>query len=142
MIDPISSRGQRYEGLEMVYIEKCWSITDDSAIREFIHKSMMSDLTRSSINHIKVWDRLVLNSPRYKKREDFELFIGEQQLYNVTTNEGYFIGSSNMPTNAVTITTSHATGLRHAENYFWSTETSLCDFEQYCIRQRRSLLFG
>lgn len=142
MIDPISSHGQTYKGLDRVFIEKCWSVTDDSIIREHLHKLMMSGRTNIIINHFKVWNRWVLNSPRYRKRERFDLSYLKLSQHNVATNAGYYIGTSNMPTDVATFVTSQSVGLELAENYFWSIETSLCDFEQYCIRQRRSMLFG
>ncbi|KAI5948664.1 hypothetical protein KGF57_005275 [Candida theae] len=141
IVDPISTNSQAYCGLSVVSIEKCWSITDESIMREVLENCIIEGKTKADVNHFKIWSRSVLNSPRYRRREMLDLHYHRQSQYNVTTEGGYYVGTSNTPTDSVTILTSQSTGSDGEENYFWSTETSLCDFEQYCIRQRRSLLF-
>ena len=142
IVDPISTHGQVYCGLELVSIEKCWSITDESFIREGLKNCITEGKAKPDINRFKVWGRSALNSPRFRRREIFDLSYHRLSQYNVTMEGGYYVGTSNIPTDSVTIVTSQATGLKSEENHFWSAEASLCDFEQYCMHQRRSLLFG
>ncbi|KAI5950642.1 hypothetical protein CANMA_005302 [Candida margitis] len=142
MLDPIANGEHIYLGLKRTFVEKCWSVTDDSVNREYLTTLMESGKDEVKVDRFKVWDRIPVNSPRYRKRETFDLFYEKQSQYDVVSDTGYYIGRSNMPIDAEKFVTSQDLSSECLENYFWSTEASLCDFEQYCIRQRRSLLFG
>ncbi|KAI3404299.2 hypothetical protein KGF56_002938 [Candida oxycetoniae] len=129
-----------YLELESFSLEKCWSVSDDSIIREYLTGLIENGNDRSKVNAATIWGRTASNSPRFRIRDVYSIFYTKECGFPITDSSQYFIGVSDRPRYKANFTRSS----EDKQNWddFWSIETSLCDFEQYSTHRRKSLLFG
>lgn len=125
-----------YSGLSQISIEKCWSISDDSIKREYLG-NLIKELTESKssqkreivqhrISSTTIWSTTPFNSPRYRIRDAYRvIYDREITEVNRAVKNVIFIPIEEQSMN----------------RSFWSVETSLAEFEQYSIHQRRSMLW-
>lgn len=133
---------QNYTGIKSISLEKCWSVTDDSLVREYI-SDLISSKSTSTLNSIKPWVTSMYNSPRYKDAESYNVTYVKEMGMRIMDSRGYLIGVSDSEIDkAVFTTVDKKNGIRCVNTSFWSGESSLIDFEQYSIQQRKSLLWG
>ncbi|CAK9439091.1 uncharacterized protein LODBEIA_P33150 [Lodderomyces beijingensis] len=127
-----------YCGLRSISIEKCWSVSDDSVIREYLMSSDGKE--RAKAKKATLWGRYPFNSPRFRVTDAYAIHYTKETGSSISDANGYFIGVSDRPYNKANFTTSP----EHSKNLdqFWSYEASLCDFEQYSVPQRTSLLIN
>lgn len=138
-------QSRTYLGIRQISLEKCWSMTDDSLLRDiigsFIKSKSESDL--SALQKVYPWTTTINNSPRYKDIDSYNINYVEEAGLSITDSRGYFIGVSDQDADRPQFTTvDKKSGIQTINMEFWSGESSLLDFEQYSIRQRRSLLWG
>lgn len=138
-------QSRNYLGIRQISLEKCWSMTDDSLLRDiigsFIKSKSESDL--SALQKVYPWTTTINNSPRYKDIDSYNINYVEEAGLSITDSRGYFIGVSDQDADRPQFTTvDKKSGIQTINMEFWSGESSLLDFEQYSIRQRRSLLWG
>lgn len=138
-------QSRTYLGIRQISLEKCWSMTDDSLLRDiigsFIKSKSESDL--SALQKVYPWTTTINNSPRYKDIDSYNVNYVEEAGLSITDSRGYFIGVSDQDADRPQFTTvDKKSGIQTINMEFWSGESSLLDFEQYSIRQRRSLLWG
>lgn len=138
-------QSRNYLGIRQISLEKCWSMTDDSLLRDiigsFIKSKSESDL--SALQKVYPWTTTINNSPRYKDIDSYNVNYVEEAGLSITDSRGYFIGVSDQDADRPQFTTvDKKSGIQTINMEFWSGESSLLDFEQYSIRQRRSLLWG
>ncbi|RLV89831.1 hypothetical protein JA1_004974 [Spathaspora sp. JA1] len=140
MVDNCNERSKGYTGLKTLAIEKCWSVTDDSIRREYYCNIMMKlnsleakEVMKYKLDSASVWGRTPLNSPRYRIRD----------VYDVTYKEltRHFDRVGDIPTPKYEAVFYPKIDLMN-NNSFWSTETSLTDFEQYSVHQIRSNIWN
>lgn len=133
---------QNYTGIESISLEKCWSVTDDSLVREYI-SDLIASKAISNLNIIKPWVTSMYNSPRYKDAESYNVTYIKEMGMRIMDSRGYLIGVSDSEIDKAVFTIlDKKNGVRYVNNNFWSGESSLIDFEQYSIQQRKSLLWG
>ncbi|KAI5960960.1 uncharacterized protein KGF55_004227 [Candida pseudojiufengensis] len=141
MVNPILNKNVGYLGLKKISIEKCWGYTDDSIIREYLMDMIESGKLSHKINSTKIWTKTPFNSPRYKIKDSYNIFYSKSSGFSVMDNNGYFIGTSQQTIDKASFVTSNDSKTDgDAGDCFWSIEASLCDFEQYSTRQRKTLL--
>lgn len=138
-------QSRTYLGIRQISLEKCWSMTDDSLLRDiigsFIKSKSESDL--SALQKVYPWTTTINDSPRYKDIDSYNINYVEEAGLSITDSRGYFIGVSDQDADRPQFTTvDKKSGIQTINMEFWSGESSLLDFEQYSIRQRRSLLWG
>lgn len=138
-------QSRTYLGIRQISLEKCWSMTDDSLLRDiigsFIKSKSESDL--SALQKVYPWTTTINNSPRYKDIDSYNINYVEEAGLSITDSRGYFIGVSDQDADRPQFTTvDKKSGIQTINMEFWSGESLLLDFEQYSIRQRRSLLWG
>ncbi|EGW31384.1 uncharacterized protein SPAPADRAFT_154455 [Spathaspora passalidarum NRRL Y-27907] len=136
------NRCRGYAGLKNLAIEKCWSVTDDSIRREYYCNIMLKlnaleDVTNQSTKYklasAAVWSRTPFNSPRYRIRD----------VYGITYKEHRNSFDGAIPARSHRYeAVFHPKADSANNNVFWSIETSLADFEQYTVRQRKSSLWN
>lgn len=138
-------QSRNYLGIRQISLEKCWSMTDDSLLRDMIGSSIKSksESDLSALQKVYPWTTTINNSPRYKDIDSYNINYVEEAGLSITDSRGYFIGVSDQDADRPQFTTvDKKSGIQTINMEFWSGESSLLDFEQYSIRQRRSLLWG
>lgn len=138
-------QSRTYLGIRQISLEKCWSMTDDSLLRDMIGSSIKSksESDLSALQKVYPWTTTINNSPRYKDIDSYNINYVEEAGLSITDSRGYFIGVSDQDADRPQFTTvDKKSGIQTINMEFWSGESSLLDFEQYSIRQRRSLLWG
>ncbi|KAI5952824.1 hypothetical protein KGF54_003691 [Candida jiufengensis] len=141
MVNPILNKNVGYFGLHKILIEKCWSYSDDSIIREYLMDMIDKEKYKYKINASTIWTKTAFNSPRYRIKDSYDISYGKSSGYSVMDNNGYFVGTSQQSIDKANfITSNDKKDQRLKGDYFWSIEASLCDFEQYCTHQRKTLL--
>lgn len=119
-----SQRNSSYLGINMVFLEKAWSTSDDSMVRRYYELvidaskeklSQNSQDAESKILGVCLTDLPSLTSARYRQREAF--YVGHDCGHD-----------GNWPMVEWT--------LNHGKDAFWSVETSLRDLEHYSARER------
>lgn len=138
-------QSRNYLGIRQISLEKCWSMTDDSLLRDMIGSSIKSksESDLSALQKVYPWTTTINNSPRYKDIDSYNVNYVEEAGLSITDSRGYFIGVSDQDADRPQFTTvDKKSGIQTINMEFWSGESSLLDFEQYSIRQRRSLLWG
>lgn len=138
-------QSRTYLGIRQISLEKCWSMTDDSLLRDMIGSSIKSksESDLSALQKVYPWTTTINNSPRYKDIDSYNVNYVEEAGLSITDSRGYFIGVSDQDADRPQFTTvDKKSGIQTINMEFWSGESSLLDFEQYSIRQRRSLLWG
>lgn len=138
-------RNLNYLGIKRISLEKCWSMTDDSLVRDMIggliNSTLKSDLC--TLQKVYPWTTTIYNSPRYKDIDSYYVNYVKETGAPIIDSRGYFIGVSDQVADRPVFTTvDKQGGIQTINMEFWSGECSLLDFEQYSIRQRRSLLWG
>lgn len=138
-------QSRNYLGIRQISLEKCWSMTDDSLLRDMIGSSIKSksESDLSVLQKVYPWTTTINNSPRYKDIDSYNVNYVEEAGLSIIDSRGYFIGVSDQDADRPQFTTvDKKSGIQTINMEFWSGESSLLDFEQYSIRQRRSLLWG
>lgn len=138
-------QSRNYLGIRQISLEKCWSMTDDSLLRDMIGSSIKSksESDLSALQKVYPWTTTINNSPRYKDIDSYNINYVEEAGMSIIDSRGYFIGVSDQDADRPQFTTvDKKSGIQTINMEFWSGESSLLDFEQYSIRQRRSLLWG
>lgn len=138
-------QSRNYLGIRQISLEKCWSMTDDSLLRDMIGSSIKSksESDLSALQKVYPWTTTINNSPRYKDIDSYNINYVEEAGLSITDSRGYFIGVSDQDADRPQFTiVDKKSGIQTINMEFWSGESSLLDFEQYSIRQRRSLLWG
>ncbi|EMG49131.1 hypothetical protein SBY92_000450 [Candida maltosa Xu316] len=135
-------KDQNYTGIRHISLEKCWSMTDDSLVREYI-SDLIAAKNSEILKNIYPWMSSLYNSPRYKDTDSYNVTYVKETGVAIMDSRGYFIGLSDSEIDkAVFTTVDKKSGVRCVNLSFWSGESSLIDFEQYSNQQRKSLLWG
>ncbi|RCK64642.1 hypothetical protein Cantr_00005 [Candida viswanathii] len=133
---------QNYTGIKSISLEKCWSVTDDSLVREHI-SDLIASKSLDNLKNVKPWVTSMYNSPRYKDAESYNVVYVKETGMRIMDSRGYLIGVSDSEIDkAIFTVVDKKSGVRYINTSFWSGESSLIDFEQYSIQQRKSLLWG
>lgn len=128
-----------YRLIDSISVQKCWSVTDDSIIREYLLR-VIEDKDKNKLNIATMWGKTAFNSPRFRKKELFKVTYSKMDVTSIADPSGYFLGVSTQPSYKANYTMSPENN--EFLDDFWSIEASLTDFEQYVVHQRQSLLFG
>ena len=95
---------QNYTGIKSISLEKCWSVTDDSLVREYI-SDLISSKSTSTLNSIKPWVTSMYNSPRYKDAESYNVTYVKEMGMRIMDSRGYLIGVSDSEIDKAVFTT-------------------------------------
>lgn len=128
-----------YRLIDTISVQKCWSVTDDSIIREYLRRGI-EDKDKNKLSIATMWGKTAFNSPRFRKKELFKVTYSRMDVTSIADPSGYFLGVSTQPSYKANYTMSPENN--EFLDDFWSIEASLTDFEQYVVHQRQSLLFG
>lgn len=100
-------QSRNYLGIRQISLEKCWSMTDDSLLRDMIGSSIKSksESDLSALQKVYPWTTTINNSPRYKDIDSYNINYVEEAGLSITDSRGYFIGVSDQDADRPQFTT-------------------------------------
>ena len=120
-------QSRTYLGIRQISLEKCWSMTDDSLLRDiigsFIKSKSESDL--SALQKVYPWTTTINNSPRYKDIDSYNINYVEEAGLSITDSRGYFIGYLTKMLIDRSLPLLIKSGIQTINMEFWSGESLL-----------------
>jgi hypothetical protein len=149
-ISYVCNESPGYAGIKRISLEKCWSITDEMAIRDYFGSLLASyDHNKTKVDSAAIWGKVSFSSPRFRTEDCFEILyklyrdipnpnqVTIMDYYNILDHQHQHVHEDNVQNQGdITLVSLKPTSSK-SDYRFWSVESSKVELEQYSTNQRR-----